>query len=136
MGPAWEGEGRSEEAAEPSCLLSQALAERSGRGREHVCVYREERVSESVTVRPRCGPHCQIVQLAWPQGGGSGALMLRDSQGPLAEEGNPHSLLSTASWGMESENPKGDLGISVPTLPKKVPLYPNPQPHYPLCQVG
>lgn len=79
-----------------------------------------------VTVRPRCGPHCQIVQLAWPRGGGSGALMLGDSQGPLGEEGNPHSLLSRASWGMGPGNPEGDLGISVPTLTEKVPPLPQP----------
>lgn len=119
------GRGATRRLLSHSCLLSQALAERSGRGREHVCVYGEERVCES-HCEANVWPHCQIVQLAWPQGGGSGALMLGDSQGPLGEEGNPHSFLSRASWGMGPGNPKADLGISVPTLTEKVPPLPQP----------
>lgn len=41
------GRGAARRLLSHSCLLSQALAERSGRGREHVCVYGEERVCES-----------------------------------------------------------------------------------------
>lgn len=63
-------------------------------------------------------------------------MVLRDSQGPLGEEGNPHSLLSISFWGMGTGHPKGDLGISVQHSLKRCCPTPIPSLTFPLCKVG
>lgn len=63
-----------------------------------VCVWV---VYVSVTVRLRCGPHCQTVQVAWPQGGGVEPWCSGTARDPWEKRATPtlSSAYHSGEWG-------------------------------------